>query len=199
MTGRAFFFAFWFLFAAVLLVRIYFALRVRRAGERLLPDRQAIQREGFASFAIRVIAFLILIAVLALFAINPPWLSALTFPLPGGLRWAGFGLGLLSVGLLAWTEAELGSLWSAQLQLRQEHQLITSGPYARVRHPLYTAMYGLGLAFALVTASWIFVAFLALVVAGMGSRVGKEEQMMLEEFGEEYRAYMRRTGRYFPR
>lgn len=75
---------------------------------------------------------------------------------------------------------------------------MTTGPYARVRHPLYTAMFGVGIAFALVTANWVFV-LLAVAAIGVVARVPREEQMMIEEFGEEYKAYMQKTGRFFPK
>ncbi len=191
--------AFWELLALLLGVRFYFSIQVRQSGERLMPDRQAIEREGRGAFAARLVAFFGLIAVLALYAANPPWMRALLFPLPGWLRWLGFALGLASVALLAWTEAALGRHWSAQLQLREGHRLVTSGPYARVRHPLYTSMFGIGVALALVTAHWVFVLFAALTIPGLALRTPKEERMMIEEFGDEYRAYMRTTGRYLPR
>ena len=190
---------FWILFGGVLVMRIYFSLQVRRAGERLLPDRAAIQREGRGAFAVRFVAFFVLLALLALYALNVPWLRVLSIPLPPWLRWAGFVLGLASLAWWVWTQSALGAHWSAQLQLRAGHRLVTTGPYARVRHPLYTAMLGIAAAFALVTAHWVFVAFGILSIVGLFSRVPREEQMMLDEFGSEYAAYMQRTGRFFPR
>lgn len=76
---------------------------------------------------------------------------------------------------------------------------MTTGPYTRVRHPLYTAMFGVGTAFALVSANWCFVVLAVAMIAGLVARVPREEQMMLEEFGEEYKAYVQRTGRFFPK
>ncbi len=190
---------FWILFGGVLVMRMVFSLEVRRAGERLLPDRAAIEREGRVAFAVRFVAFFVLLAFLALYALNVPWLAGLSIPLPPWLRWAGFVLGLISLAWWAWTQSALGTHWSAQLQLREEHHLITTGPYTRVRHPLYTAMLGMTAAFALVTAHWVFVAFGILSIVGLFSRVPREEQMMLDEFGSEYVSYMQRTGRLFPR
>ena len=190
---------FWILFGGILVMRVYFSLRVRQAGERLMPDRQAIEQEGKLMFALRFVLFFVLIAILVLFAIRSPWTEALSIPLPGWLRWYGFIQGLASLALWTWVQAVLGKEWSPQLQLRQEHHLVTVGPYARVRHPLYTAMFGFGASLALVSANWIFIAFAALVIAGSIARAPREEQMMLKEFGEEYRAYMRQTGRFLPK
>ncbi len=195
----AFRIAFWVLLALVLVMRGYFALRVRQAGERVMPDRAAVEREGRGMFVIRVVAFLLLIAVLVLYGIHHPWVRALDFRLPAGLRWAGFALGLAGLGLWTWTQAALGTMWSAQLQLREEHRLVTTGPYARMRHPLYTAMCIWSIGVALVTANWVFMAMAVMVMAVFVTRVPREEQMMIDQFGDEYRQYMKRTGRLFPR
>jgi protein-S-isoprenylcysteine O-methyltransferase Ste14 len=191
--------AFWVLLGGVLVMRAYFSLRVRQAGERLMPNRAAIEREGRGMFAVRVVAFFLLIALLVLYAFNSPWMRALSLPLPGWLRWVGFALGLASLALWTWTQATLGKEWSPQLQLRDEHHLVTTGPYARVRHPLYTAMLGYATSLALVTANGVFVFLAVAMIAGLLARVPREERMMLEEFGQEYEAYMQRTGRFFPK
>jgi protein-S-isoprenylcysteine O-methyltransferase Ste14 len=60
-------------------------------------------------------------------------------------------------------------------------------------------MFGYCASLALVTANWVFLAFVVVAIAAMFARVPKEERMMIEEFGEEYRAYMQRTGRFFPK
>jgi protein-S-isoprenylcysteine O-methyltransferase Ste14 len=198
-TESIFHLAFWILFGVLLLIRAYFSFRVRQTGERLMPDRVAIEREGRGMFTIRFVGFFILIALFVFYALNPPWMQALLIPFPAWLRGIGFFLGLASLALLAWTQVELGKLWSAQLQLREEHHLVTTGPYSRVRHPLYTSMFGIGAAFALLTAHWIFVVLAVLAIAGLIARVPREEQMMIEEFGEEYKAYIQRTGRFFPK
>jgi len=198
-TEAIFRLGFWVLLGGLLVMRAYFSFRVCQAGERLFPDSRAIRREGVGAFAARVVLFFALLALLVLYALDSPWTRALSIPLPGWLRWTGFALGLLSLAIWTWTQVALGKEWSPQLQLRDGRHLVTTGPYARVRHPLYTAMLGLSVAFALVTANWIFVLLAALGIGGVVARVPREEQMMLEEFGDEYRAYMRVTGRYFPR
>jgi protein-S-isoprenylcysteine O-methyltransferase Ste14 len=200
MTAQSTFrIAFWILLAGVLFLRIYFTLRVRRAGERFMPDCEAVKSEGRGMFAARVILFLLLIAWLILYTLNPAWVGALAVPLPDWLRLMGFALELASLGFLAWAQVALGKEWSPQLQLREKHLLVTNGPYARMRHPLYTAMIGYSTGIALVTSNWAFIGLAVVAIAGLTFRVPREEQMMLNEFGEEYRAYMRRTGRFFPR
>ncbi len=198
-TETVFRVAFWLLLAGVLAMRIYSARKVRQAGERIMPDRAAVQREGGGLFAVRVAAGILLGIWLLIYAINPPWAGALSIALPGWLRWAGFALGLASLAFWVWTQVALGKQWSPQLQLRKQHQLVTTGPYRRIRHPLYTAMLGYGLGLALVTANWVFVALVVVMVAWLPPRVSREEQMMIGQFGDEYRAYMQRTGRFLPK
>jgi protein-S-isoprenylcysteine O-methyltransferase Ste14 len=191
--------AFWALLALVLGMRAYFAFQVRRAGERVMPDRAAVEREGRGMFAVRVVGFAFILALLVLYGIQHLWIQALNFRLPGWLRWVGFVIGLAGLGLWTWTQAALGAMWSAQLQLREQHHLVTTGPYARIRHPLYTAMCIWSTGVALVTANWIFVALAVMVVAGSCIRAPREEQMMIEQFGDEYREYIKRTGKFLPK
>jgi protein-S-isoprenylcysteine O-methyltransferase Ste14 len=120
------------------------------------------------------------------------------FPAPPWVRWAGVGLGIASVGLFTWTHAVLGRLWSPYLQLRPGHRFIASGPYARIRHPMYSAIVGWLISLGLVDANWVPLVFAALSATNFMLRIRGEERMMLQQFGEEYRAYMKRTGRLLP-
>jgi len=192
--------AFFILFLTLLAMRVYFMIRVHRSGGRITPDEQAVAREGGRGvLLIRVIGFFALMTFLVMYLLGAKWIDAFSFPLPAWLRWMGFALGVLSVLFWTWTQVTLDTEWSAQLQLTKEHHLITTGPYARIRHPLYAGMFGWAVALSLLTANWIFVAVCLLSMLGLKWRVPKEEQMMIEAFGDEYRDYMKRTGRYFPR
>lgn len=200
MEAETFFhIASWILLGGVIIMRVYFSYQVRRVGERLMPDRQAVNREGRTMFAIRALMFLLIIAWLVLYAVDLPWMDALFISFPNWLRWVGFVLGLVSLGFWIWTQVALGKDWSPQLQLREGHRLVTTGPYAQIRHPLYAAMIGYGTGLALVTANWVFAVLTILMIVGLSARAPREEQMMLEEFGEEYREYMQKTGRFFPK
>ena len=190
---------FWVLIGLVLLMRVYFAVRVRQAGERNLPDRAAVKREGIGAFLARVVGFFLLIGLMVSYAVQPTWVRSLLIPFPAWLRWAGGALGIASLGLWTWTQVELGTLWSAQLQLREHHHLVTTGPYSRIRHPLYTAMIAWAASLAFVSANWIFVGIALLTSSVFIIRVPREEQMMIEQFGDEYRKYMQKAGRFLPK
>jgi protein-S-isoprenylcysteine O-methyltransferase Ste14 len=191
--------AFWLLVAGLWLMRVIILRNIRPKTERFRVDPKAAQREGKWLFIGRTALLGYTMVLLVLYAYNPPWFGVLSIGLPVWLRWAGFGLGLASLGLWAWTQALLGKAWSPQLQVNVERCLVTEGPYALIRHPMYTAMFGMGAAFALVTANWGFVLFAVAMIAGFVLRAPREEQMMLEAFGEEYRVYQQKTGRFFPR
>ncbi len=113
-------------------------------------------------------------------------------------------VGMIILAMAVWlfwrSHADLGRNWSPSLELREGHELVTEGVYRSVRHPMYASMWLWGVAQALLLQNWIagwasLVMFMPLYLL----RVPREERMMLDEFGEEYRAYMDRTGRVIPR
>ncbi len=200
MTETVFRLAFAILLAALMGMRVYYMIKVRRSGGRLMPDKTAVEREGGGIFLfVRIIFFLALIVFLIMYFAGMAWIGILSIPLPGWLRWIGFVLGLFAVAFWTWAQIYLDTRWSAQLQLTQGHRLVTGGPYALVRHPLYAGMFAWAVAVMLLTANWIFAAVCVLSIAGTLWRIPKEEQMMIEAFGDEYTTYMRRTGRLIPR
>jgi protein-S-isoprenylcysteine O-methyltransferase Ste14 len=190
--------AFWVLLGLMVLIRAWFAFRVRLAGERLMPDRTSIHREGWL-FPFRFFFLLLLIALFVQLCFHPISPQRLVFFLPFWLRWIGFALGLASLGLWTWTYMALGRFWSAQLRLNAVHRLVTYGPYSRVRHPMYAAILGWVVGIVLVIANWIPLIFAVYAAVFVVARIPREEQMMLERFGDEYKKYMKQTGKFFPR
>jgi protein-S-isoprenylcysteine O-methyltransferase Ste14 len=94
---------------------------------------------------------------------------------------------------------ELGRNWSITLQIREQHKMVDTGPYALIRHPMYTSFLLIALGQALLLSNWVvgLAGLLGFAVLFL-LRVDKEERMMLEIFGPEYRAYMERTKRIIP-
>jgi protein-S-isoprenylcysteine O-methyltransferase Ste14 len=115
------------------------------------------------------------------------------------IAWFGVIPALGSLWLFWRTHRELGRNWSVSLEVRDKHELITGGVYRYVRHPMYSAFFLWAVAQFLLLPNW--VAGISGVI-GFGIlfsfRVGREEQLMLEAFGEQYRAYMTRTARIVP-
>jgi len=191
--------AFWFIFGGMLVMQVYFASRIRLAGEHKATNRKAIEREGWRHAVVRAIRSISLIAFLVLYVINPPWLGVLLVPFPDWLRWIGVALGVVSLAVYSWSRATLGREWSSLLQLSEEHHLVTTGPYAWIRHPIYLALMGFLTGITLITANWFLIAFLVVSIVDLALRIPKEEQMMVEEYGDEYIAYMQKTGRLLPK
>lgn len=115
-----------------------------------------------------------------------------------------FAVGIVAVVIGNWlfyrTHAGLGLFWSPTFQMRENHQLRTTGIYARIRHPMYAAMIVQGIGQVLFLPNWIagpawLVTFGILYLI----RVGHEGRMMLDRFGSEYETYMKQTGRLLPR
>ncbi|MFW9975955.1 MAG: methyltransferase family protein, partial [Candidatus Thorarchaeota archaeon] len=89
--------------------------------------------------------------------------------------------------------------YSYALETKSEQKIVTSGPYARVRHPLYSThnVFNLGMIFLTANIPLIFFAFIGIPFTY--ARMKKEEQMMLDKFGAEYEEYRMKTGRIFPK
>ena len=138
--------------------------------------------------------------VVPLFCIFTSWLDFADYRFPPAAGWAGAALLTASIALLWRSHADLGLNWSASVEMQKGHTLVTRGVYAKVRHPIYAALWLWSLAQPLLIQNWVGgfagVATFALLYF---TRVPREEQMLLNHFGEEYRSYMRRTGRVLPR
>ncbi len=126
-----------------------------------------------------------------------PWASV---ALPMWARWTGVGFGVVVVGLMWWTMIALGSNYRGTMGLHPNHELVTHGPYRFVRHPMNAVFPLVSIFLFLLSANWVLGAD-ALILIGTISvvRAPIEERQLIERFGEEYRAYMRRTGRFLPR
>jgi protein-S-isoprenylcysteine O-methyltransferase Ste14 len=112
---------------------------------------------------------------------------------------AGAGLFAAAMWTFRRTHKALGKNWSISLEVREKHELISSGPYALVRHPMYTSFLLMAVGQALLLANWVVgMAGLIGFVVLFFLRVDEEERMMVELFGQEYGAYMNRTKRIIP-
>jgi protein-S-isoprenylcysteine O-methyltransferase Ste14 len=191
--------AFWLVFGGMIVMQAYFACRARLAGQHVPADGEAIEREGLGYAVARAIRSLGLVVSLVLYAVNPSWLRVLSVPFPDWMRWAGVALGVVSLAVHAWSRATLGKEWSSHLRIGQQHHLVTTGPYAWIRHPIYAALLSFLASMALITANWLFFALFVFSMVDLTLRIPREEEMMVARFGDEYKAYKQRTGSLFPR
>lgn len=121
------------------------------------------------------------------------------YPVLPPLTYLGIAVDVACVWLFYRTHRDLGQNWSVSLDLRERHTLVTTGVYASVRHPMYSGFWLMALAQLLLLPNWV-AGPAGLVGFGIlfFGRVGREEDMMISAFGDEYRAYMRRTARVLP-
>jgi protein-S-isoprenylcysteine O-methyltransferase Ste14 len=183
--------AFGVLWVVYFATRLFFQGRVRGQREYTLINARQ-ERLFFRLFAL---AFLLLILYFL-----TPWIDGASITLPMWLRWTGGGITCLGIALFGWAHQVLGRNWTAVLALSKEHELVQSGPYRFVRHPMYSAFFIIGIGFGLLSANWLVgIIYLGPLIVMYLSRVTPEEKMMLDRFGEPYRQYMKRTGRLLPR
>lgn len=180
--------------AVVLPVAIYHRVRSQASRERL--DRR---REGlFILFTLRPLALAGMTGLLT-FVVSPSRMAWSALPLPLWLRWIGVGVGVVAALLLVWTFRSLGTNLTDTVVTRKHHTLITSGPYRLVRHPFYVASALAIAANALATANWFIGLTGGLAVVLLVIRTATEEEQLTKRFGDDYVAYMKRTGRFLPR
>lgn len=134
-----------------------------------------------------------------LYMIHPSWMAWSMLSLPIWLRWVGVGLGVVTLPLLYWIFKSLGPNITRTVAVRSQHFLVTDGPYGWVRHPLYTSAAVSWLGFALLSQSWFIALMAILALTVLAIRTRREEENLIGRFGDEYRDYMRRTGRFLPR
>ena len=183
------------------LLIITFALHrgyyVRKHGEEQNTLKQ--REEGLASKIAGILGLLGFVAIL-IYAINPAWLAWAALPLPLWLRWFGVGIALLGFSLLQWAQNVLGQNWSDTPRMIEEQALITSGPYQLIRHPIYSAFLLILGSTLLISANWLIgFTWLGMTLLEVASRIHFEESLMLEYFGDQYREYMKHTGRLLPK
>jgi len=137
--------------------------------------------------------------VIPLLYLLTPWLKFADYNLPEWAGWMGAAVFVIALWLLWRSHAEIGRNWSAKLEIKEDHSLITKGVYRYVRHPMYAAHWIWGIAQALLLENWVAgMALLVFFVPLYLVRVPREEHMMIEQFGEKYQSYMNRTGRIIP-
>ena len=121
------------------------------------------------------------------------------YNLPDWVGWSGVILFALAIWLLWRSHADLGRNWTPTLGIRSGHRLVTVGVFNSIRHPMYAAHILWAVAQAMILHNWIAgYSFFVIVVPQYLFRIKVEEQMMLEQFGEQYADYMTRTGRIIP-
>jgi len=132
------------------------------------------------------------------YIVKPESMNWTLMSVPRWARWLGMIVAVSGMVLELSTQIHLGRNYSTTLHIGEEQTLVTTGPYHYVRHPMYTALIVVGIGLGFLSSSWYFLLpFLALVIV-IVFRIPKEEDAMIEKFGERYIKYAQSTGRFFP-
>ncbi len=175
-------------------VTAFHRIQAASSGEKI-----SRQHEGYLFAAtLRLSGLCLFIATLA-YVIRPASVQWASFPLPVWFRWVGIVTGILCSLLMYWTLNSLGKNLTDTVVTRAEATLVTQGPYRWVRHPFYVTTALLMASVTVLAANWLIGAASVLVLGLLAVRTPKEERMLIEKFGQQYRGYMATTGRFFPR
>ena len=177
-------------------------------GVTALGVKRDVRRGGFASvwssaWPMRLLVALFLLAAAFRFEARarPRRTSvashAALFVPSAALGWTGAALVVIGIGFAIWARVVLGRNWSPRPSVKEHHELVTGGPYAYVRHPIYTGMLVAAFGSAL-TGSIYAIGVLVLMSALFLSRIPREETIMLDLFPNEYPPYQARTKRLIP-
>lgn len=174
---------------------IFFAYWLIAAFQTNRAKKREPAHERLLRFILMAVAFVLLYKPIREF----PVLHRRFIPYVWWVEALGALLTCLGVAIAVWARYHIGRYWSSTVSLRADHQLIRSGPYSRVRHPIYT---GILLALAgTVLAIGRYRAILALVIliVALTRKARREEALLSTEFGPAFEEHKRLTGFYFPR
>jgi protein-S-isoprenylcysteine O-methyltransferase Ste14 len=170
---------------------------IRKLGLMKTPKAVSLfdRQEKWLLFGMGVAV--LLLPVIYLFT---PLLNFANYLLPPYVPWIGFAVIVASLWLFWRSHADLARSWSVSLEVCEGHQLVTHGVYRRIRHPMYASIWLWTLGQGLMLPNW-FAGWAAVIAfaAMYFLRIPREEQLMCDTFGQEYRNYMTVTGRLLPR
>ena len=182
---------YWSVIAAWIAWEIYWGLSARGV-------KRAASKEPLAS-RLLVVAALILCFV---FLLVPNWIAGFfarpLLPQGGLFFYIGFALLLAAMAFTVWARTTLGRNWSGRVTIKEDHELVTTGPYGLVRHPIYTGalLAIIGTTVALGTIGGLVS--IVLILAVFVRKIHLEEQVLGRHFGDKYAAYRNKTRALIP-
>jgi len=181
-------------YGLMLVIRLIYGWQANRKGGKAVR-----RREPGWSPVLMGILMVLSNGVLLLDILWPRALKATSIALPEGWRWMGLVICIGMDGLFWWIHQALGQNWAVGVLVKENHSLVTAGPYRWVRHPMYTTLFGFSVGFFLLSANVLVGVFWLAMTLASAWRVGKEESILTQTFGVAYVQYMARTGRFLPK
>ncbi len=172
----------------------------RRANRRHGGALNQLSHEVRGLIVVRAILGLIFYAALFAWLFWPRAFAWSYFPEPNAARWLAVALLVPTLAFYAWSFRTLGTNYLGGIGLRDAHELVTTGPYRWIRHPIYVAFIGIMFLVLLLSANWVLgLSGLLLVVSIPAVRIPLEERQLHQRFGSAWESYRVRTGSVLPR
>ncbi len=175
-------------------IRIYYTNRWSRSHDTVAVNTTG-RSTKFLAWSLGILGDL----SIAIYIFVPRWLEFAALPIPGVFRWSGVGLGFISIPLFLWAHHSLGKEFDYPGVIKEQQTLVTRGLYRWIRHPIYASYFIWTIAFLLISANWLVGVVWLVFSFAAASNIEFEEAALTEKFGQPYRDYMRRTGRFLPR
>lgn len=179
---------------AVVPIGMYHRLKSQATGEKL--DRR--QEGVFILATLRPLGAVFWFGLFA-WMINPAWLGWSSVRVPVWSRWMSVVILVAGCVLLVWTFRSLGRNLTDTVVTREQHTLVSHGPYRWIRHPLYSSAALMVAALSVIAANWFLFLTGVMVLCVLVIRTRTEEANLVARFGDGYRRYMDRTGRFLPK
>lgn len=161
-------------------------------------QKRSVRRQSARSRLLQISIIVLALAPLFIAGRKFELLYRHLFPTPPAVQWAGVLLMLTGCCFAVWARVALGGNWSGTVTVKENHALITRGPYRLVRHPIYAGVLLLLLGTAIVAGTAVTMMEVAAVTLALWLKLQTEERFMLETFGEQYTSYRRRVKALIP-
>ncbi len=164
----------------------------------LVSTKRTVRSQSAGTRLFQLLVFALGFALMGRNWLASDWLVGRVFPEFPGISLAGLVLTVAGCAFAIWARITLGGNWSGRATVKQDHELITTGPYALARHPIYTGILLALVGTALAGGEWRHVLGFLVVLFGMMAKMSQEERLMMQTFPEAYPLYRRRVKALIP-